>query len=247
MSRKTLLQVMLALGVLLVLTLLIAAFKLDLITSALFFSPGQGFALGSMEPWHTLYAYGEIPALLLVGSALTTFLAGFFLPGYRSLRRASLFLILLYLIGPGLVVNALLKDHWGRERPVQISTFGGSQPFTEPWQKRDSAGKSFPSGHASVAFYLIAPAFLFRHKQKRTASLWLLTGSTFGLAVGTARIIQGGHFLSDVLWSGGLIYLLALILADLMHLDDGTRILFPSGWQLPRTRKYPIEQTVRIP
>jgi membrane-associated PAP2 superfamily phosphatase len=45
-------------------------------------------------------------------------------------------------------------------------------------------------------------------------------GLVYGCIMGMARIIQGGHFLSDVLWSAGFVYLTALVLADLLQLDD---------------------------
>src|SRR5262249_18536369 len=37
-----------------------------------------------------------------------------------------LFLAICLAAGPGLVANAVLKDHWGRARPKQVAEFGGS-------------------------------------------------------------------------------------------------------------------------
>jgi len=36
--------------------------------------------------------------------------------------------------------------------------------------------------------------------------------------MGLGRMIQGGHFASDVIWAGGLIYLIGLILYYLLGL-----------------------------
>jgi hypothetical protein len=47
----------------------------------------------------------------------------------------------------------------------------------------------------------------------------LLATLLFGIGIGIARIVQGGHFLSDVVWSGGMNFLvfLALFYALRMH------------------------------
>ena len=44
--------------------------------------------------------------------------------------KAWLFLFLGLLVGPGLVVNGILKDHWGRARPAEIIEFGGTAHFS---------------------------------------------------------------------------------------------------------------------
>ena len=38
-------------------------------------------------------------------------------------------------------------------------------------------------------------------------------GLSFGVLVGFSRMLQGGHYLSDVLWAGGLVYLCGVILS----------------------------------
>ena len=32
-------------------------------------------------------------------------------------------------LGPGLMVNTIFKDHWGRPRPVMLEVFSSAQPF----------------------------------------------------------------------------------------------------------------------
>ncbi len=44
-------------------------------------------------------------------------------------RLACSFLALLYILGPGVLVNLLFKEHWGRPRPVNIVEFGGTQQY----------------------------------------------------------------------------------------------------------------------
>ncbi|RWX49504.1 PAP2 superfamily protein, partial [Candidatus Electrothrix marina] len=70
------------------------------------------------------------------------------------------------------------------------------------------SNSSFPSGHAAIAFFLMAPWFVLRDRKQRYAEAFLISGLLFGTLVGIARILQGGHFVSDILWAGGLLYLL---------------------------------------
>ncbi|MCB2081446.1 MAG: phosphatase PAP2 family protein, partial [Rickettsiales bacterium] len=114
-------------------------------------------------------------------------------------RRALLFLILALLIGPGLVVNSIFKENWGRARPVNIEQFGGEKTFTPAWIVSDQGGKSFSSGDAAVGFFFAAFAYLYSGRKCRQV---FLAGVGFGLLLGLVRIVMGGHFLSDVLFSG---------------------------------------------
>ncbi|MDE4955228.1 PAP2 family protein, partial [Francisella tularensis subsp. holarctica] len=44
-------------------------------------------------------------------------------------RKAILFIAVCLWIGPGLVVNYVFKDHWGRPRPVMVKQFNGEKIF----------------------------------------------------------------------------------------------------------------------
>jgi len=129
-------------------------------------------------------------------------------------RRIAVYLLLVMLVGPGLLVNTVFKDHWGRARPSQVTEFGGGKQFTRAAIPADQCPKncSFPSGHASVGFYFLALAFVL----PRRRALWLTIGTGLGLGIGLVRIIQGGHFLSDVLFAGIVVYLTARWLHALM-------------------------------
>jgi membrane-associated PAP2 superfamily phosphatase len=132
----------------------------------------------------------------------------------RKFRRQAMFIILLLALGPGLLINGILKEHLGRPRPNELVDFGGDYHFV-PIGQSGPAGEnsSFPSGHASIAFFVMAPWFIYRQRKPFRAYFFLWSGIAFGLAVGFARIMQGGHFLSDVLWAGGLVYITGEILA----------------------------------
>lgn len=104
-------------------------------------------------------------------------------------------------IGPGLLVESLLKPYWGRARPKDIVPFGGEHAYTPPFAMVDECARncSFVSGHAAIAFWVTAYAFLLP-REWRAAGLW--TGAGFGLAVGAVRVAQGAHFASDVAAAG---------------------------------------------
>lgn len=130
---------------------------------------------------------------------------------------ALCYLLLTLIIGPGLVVNVIFKDHFGRARPVQVEAFGGTKTFTPPFVISDQCERncSFVSGDPSVGFVLFSFVMLYG---ARWVWLPLLTGGTMGMV----RIMQGAHFFSDVLFSGiftfwvcyGLYYLLAYVVGN---------------------------------
>jgi membrane-associated PAP2 superfamily phosphatase len=204
-------------------TLLIWLMDADLRLARAVYESGKGWPGLNRFPWDLLYRYANAPAFLLAFLAGGILLGGFWLRKQARCRKQALFLLLLLLLGPGLLVNALLKDNVGRARPIDVQEFGGDFPFTQLWQHGVSdENRSFPSGHASVAFFLFAPWFILRQRNRVHAACWLAGGLAFGSLVGAARILQGGHFLSDVLWAGGLVYLCGEVLAQVMALDrDG--------------------------
>jgi lipid A 4'-phosphatase len=129
--------------------------------------------------------------------------------------RTIAFFVLSMAIGPGLLVNVALKDHWHRPRPVQITDFGGHLEF-RPWYRTDGACNrncSFVSGEASSATWMLAPALVAPPALRAGAVVGALA---FGAAVGGLRMAFGGHFLSDTLLSILLTCLVILILSALL-------------------------------
>ena len=132
-----------------------------------------------------------------------------YLPLFTFARTA--FLALSMLLGPGLLVNGILKDHWHRPRPVQVTEFGGTAQF-QPWWSRDGSCEtncSFVSGEASAATWLLAPALLVPAPFQPLA---VAAAFMFAIAVGRLRMAFGGHFLSDTLISILLTTLVILLL-----------------------------------
>ena len=219
--KKYVAEIVLTLVALAGLTLVIWRTGLDLRLAGLVVGPDNSWPGVGRPPWSLLYRWAPLPAFVLAGVSLLLLAAGLLSSRWRRFRRDALFIILVLILGPGLLVNVVLKDHVGRARPREVAQFGGSHRFTEIWQPGTTGrNSSFPSGHASVAFFLVTPWFVLRRRHRTLALVFLAGGTLFGVAVGWARILQGGHFLSDVLWAGGLVYLTGAALALLMGLDD---------------------------
>jgi lipid A 4'-phosphatase len=219
MNRKPWIEASWTLALLVVATTLIAVTGSDLAVSSTFCIDGK-WPLGELFPWKALYRLDRIPAIAVAFAGLVLLVISFWRPDKSIWKRRGAFLVLLLALGPGLLVNSIFKEHWGRPRPREIVQFGGKKEFLHPWQKGISGnGRSFPSGHASAAFYMTAPYFIYRHSRKRLAYAWLAGGLFFGLLMSIARISQGGHFLSDNLWAWGMVHLCAITLAALLKLD----------------------------
>ena len=220
MNRRTWMEIAAVVACLVAATWIIAASGADLTVSSRFYIDGS-WPIGKVFPWKTLYRMDRFPAITLALFGLAMSVISFKRSDFSHWRRSGVFLVLLLVLGPGLMVNSLFKEHWGRPRPREIVQFGGKKEFLQPWQKgEDGNGRSFPSGHGSAAFYMSAPFFIYRRRRPRLALGWLAGGLCFGVLMSIARIAQGGHFLSDNLWAWGMVYLTALLLSCRMKLDQ---------------------------
>jgi lipid A 4'-phosphatase len=114
--------------------------------------------------------------------------------------RVVAFLALALALGPGLLVNGVLKEHWSRPRPGEVVEFGGSLPFVPWWDPRGGCEQncSFVSGETSQATWAVAPALLLPGGLRVVA---LGTVGVFTAAIGGLRLAFGGHFASDVLFA----------------------------------------------
>jgi len=194
---------------------------IDLYVSGRFFDPQRLFYMKDALFCTVLYRLVEIFAWTLAAG-----LPGLWMwisLGGKTIfslgRRALCYLLMVLVMGPGLVVNVVFKDHWGRARPNQIEAFGGEKRFTPAWvlSTECTDNCAFVSGHASMGFYLFAFAFVApKHRRK-----WTALGTATGLGVGLVRMIQGSHFLSDVICSGMMVYLVAWGLSRFTVFYDG--------------------------
>ena len=113
---------------------------------------------------------------------------------------AALFLIMSLALGPGLLVNAVLKENWSRPRPGMVTQFGGDYTFMPWWDPRGGCDSncSFVSGETSSAVWMAAPAMLAPTPWRYVA---LGVAGLYGTAFAVIRMLAGGHFLSDVIFA----------------------------------------------
>jgi membrane-associated PAP2 superfamily phosphatase len=195
---------------------------LDVRVARHFYVPGEGWPRGAEPLWRSLKHYGVIPAWTVALGALGVWIASYFKPALRHMRRGAMFLVLVMAIGPGVLVNDVFKEQWGRPRPKDLVEFGGERAYVAPLIKSPREyGGSFASGHAATGFYLLIPYFLLRRRSPGKATAVFAGGIIYGSLVGYARIAQGAHFLSDVLWALGLVYLTGVVLFYLLRIPPG--------------------------
>ena len=131
-------------------------------------------------------------------------------------------------LGPGLLVNTMLKDHSHRPRPAQVQQFGGLEAF-RPFYRFDGAclrNCSFVSGEGSTAFWTVAPALLVPLAYRAPA---VAAALLFGAMTGLLRMAFGGHFLSDTVFGALLTWLVILACWRLAALLAGE----PPGAAMP--------------
>jgi membrane-associated PAP2 superfamily phosphatase len=195
--------------------------RLDLAAADVFREPCCSWPVAERPFWRFLYRYGVLAGVLLAAGALVTLTLSYWYPRrLHAWRRPALFLVLVAALGPGLVVNVLFKDHYGRPRPREVIELGGPERFLPVWVKgSDPQAKSFPCGHCSMGFYLATPYLVLRRRRRWAAWGALALGTAFGGIMGVARMAAGGHFLSDVVWSAGMTWLVALAAWRVLRLD----------------------------
>lgn len=133
------------------------------------------------------------------------------------------FMIAALIVGPGVVANLVFKDNLGRARPRDVIEFGGTKAFTPALVPSAECPRncSFVSGEASSMYAAFFALALLLPQFRMTL---LIGGIAAGTLAGTVRIIQGAHFLSDVLFAG----ILMAVTVSILH------IAFIGLWREPR-------------
>ena len=106
-----------------------------------------------------------------------------------------------------IIINLVLKNNWGRARPGDVRQLGGEEDFT-PWHiitNHCSENCSFVSGDAAVGFSLLVFYFLTKK------NIYLALSLFFGFCLGIIRIMEGGHFASDVILSAFVVWVLCFV------------------------------------
>ena len=217
----------LLLGTWLALLLLFATWPgLDPAISALFYDHAtQSFPLQQHERLATLRAvlwngtYLVAAVVLVLGAQSVLSRRPSEIPG-RFWAFAATYVVL----GPIILVDQLLKDHWGRARPAETSLFGGNAQFTPPWQITDQCvgNCSFVSGEAAsmAAAAILIGLVLWSSLAPRDRRIWFSALGALVLLTALMRVMKGRHFPSDVLWSVVLMATLAWSLGHLFRLKE---------------------------
>lgn len=187
--------------------------------------------LARLEP-HPLYPalewFRQLAPTMVVTAAIVsglTLISKMLLPKMRTpiTSRAALFLIVSLALGPGLLVDGILKENWARPRPYMVTEFGGDLAFKPWWDPRGGCvtNCSFVSGEAAAATWLVAPALLAPPPTRYVA---VGAALVYGAAIGFVRMLTGGHFLSDVIFAGILTCLVIWVVHGVMFRWPRTRI-----------------------
>lgn len=136
--------------------------------------------------------------------------------------RKAVFLVFTIVVSAGILTNAIFKQHWGRPRPAATAEFNGKWDF-KSWH--DSSGScprncSFFSGEAATAFWTYAPASLAPVTIRPIA---YAAATAFGVATGVLRMSFGGHYLSDVIVAGIVVFLVVWLTHGLLFRWGATR------------------------
>jgi membrane-associated PAP2 superfamily phosphatase len=236
-ARRGWVLLVIQLAVLVIVSILIAVWDLDRTLSSRFYTAESGWYLARKPLWAWLHQYGTIPGLVLTLTALAGWGAGAATRRLAWLRRPCMVVALTSIIAAGLLVNAVFKQYWGRPRPDQTIEFGGR------WQYRHilppgtpGKGASFPCGHCTMGFIFLSMA-AFRRYNRCLAYSGVGAGIVLGGLLSAARVVQGAHFLSDTLWSLGLITMTATALCMLP--SQRHKRAQPLGGSLPRRTPRP--------
>ncbi len=190
--------------------------QLDLDLVSPFYDPATGWAVGG-RGWVLVRNTASWLIALIVAPAAVALLGKIVRPHKTTLMppRHALLMLLTLALGPGLLANTILKDNWGRPRPIEVTEFGGPLKFLPWWDPRGPCPKncSFIAGEPSGAFWTLAPAALTPPQWRALAYGAALA---FGTAIGLVRAGGGGHFFSDVVFAGVFMFLLIWVMHGLL-------------------------------
>jgi membrane-associated phospholipid phosphatase len=178
--------------------------NIDLFVSRFFFKAGS-FYISHNPFWIELRNFHRLSQWYLLGAMVV--LVGLYALWHRPLSIIAphkiIYMVLVYAIGPGVLVNSL-KLLFGRARPRDLVEFGGWADFTPAWQFASICQRncSFPSGESSVAAAMLPLLMLVPARFRLTAGIILIPLLAL---VSLNRVFMGAHFLSDVVISWVLV------------------------------------------
>lgn len=226
---------------------------IDILVSRLFYDPAIGFVwqgsqaltISRVVVWRASNAL----FLLSLASFLYLLVKGGTVAGIPA--KLWSFIFMLYLLGPGLLVDFIVKPLWSRPRPHHLSIFGGEMEFATLFEPIGNclSNCSFVSGEVSGAAVLAISLTLLLNARAKSISrrvrfvaigaIWLLP-----VVAGLQRIAAGRHFLSDAIFAVLFHIMLALLLHELVKGNWWRRISAPftAEWKV-----LPEQGPIRVP
>lgn len=194
---------------------------LDQVVSGWFGSAG-GFAW--RDAWLTstlLHGGGRLVAWLLLTLMAVDALRPRWLPQRgpsRAERRCWLGVTLVCL-----VLVPALKRTSSSSCPWDLAPFGGIAAYVPHWRLGvvdGGPGHCFPSGHAVAAFAFFSGYFLWRDYRSNAARRGLAAVCLAGGVFGAVQVVRGAHFVSHVLWSAWICWVLCVLAAAAFRVAD---------------------------
>jgi membrane-associated PAP2 superfamily phosphatase len=183
------------------------------------------FGLHTYKPMMRTRDAGLWLDIILIAPAIISLAVKLILPRRKIWMsgRAMVFLIATLALAPGLVANVVLKDHWGRSRPIDVAQFGGDEHFVPWWDPRGDCPRncSFVSGDVAGAFWTMAPAALAPPPWRALAYGAALA---LGVCMAVMRVMAGAHFASDTIFAGVFTFLIVWLVHGLIYRWRRTRL-----------------------
>jgi membrane-associated PAP2 superfamily phosphatase len=162
---------------------------------------------------------------ILAAPAAGALVLKFILPRRKLLisGRAIVFLLGTLALAPGVLVNGILKEHWDRPRPIDVTQFGGTDSYVPWWDPRGDCPKncSFVSGDVAGAYWMLAPAALAPPPWRALAYAGALAA---GIGMSVLRMAAGAHFFTDVVFAGVFTFLIIWVVHGVIYRWPSTRL-----------------------
>lgn len=206
-------NILLHISVLFLITIPFWFFNLDIAFSNIFYAPDTGWIFFNNKIVNDLYKYGTLPAIIFSLFFIIVLVFNKYFKEKENLRKIAIVFLITLIFAPGIIINVILKNYSGRPRPREITQFNGKWEYRKVLQiGQPGRGYSFPCGHCSMGFIFCSIYFILKNKKKFLAHIALWGGLIYGTVMGLARIAQGAHFLSDVIWAGAITIITAEII-----------------------------------
>jgi|LGOV01.1.fsa_nt_gb membrane-associated phospholipid phosphatase len=171
----------------------------------------------------TTFAYVVMIIMTIIIIVLALYLAhtkGHKFVGFKKYA----WLIILLVLSEGIIVN-IIKGVWARPRMRSINDVSQFKHWYEinGWTT-DNELKSFPSGHTSNGFVIIAYMMFVPYLKSIKMNYFIIGAVIWGTLVALSRVVLGAHFLSDVLVGSYItIFLFLLYERIILHKNKGDK------------------------